>query len=161
AAVEIVVSGIATDRGQKVHNQLAAVERITPADEVLAFVDADACPKTYWLRELIEPLLKDVQIGATTGFRFYVPAECDLPVADCPPNMPSAMASVINAGVAALLGPGWRNIAWGGSMAIRRADLFAFGIKDAWQRALSDDYVLSWCVKNRARRKIHFVQACL
>jgi hypothetical protein len=93
-------------------------------------------------------------IGATTGFRFYVPETPNQSIAD-------AMASVINAAVAALLGPGWRNIAWGGSMALWRENFFSFGIDTAWSHALSDDYVLSWCVKNQAKKKIQFVQACL
>src|SRR6185295_15287221 len=30
-----------------------------------------------------------------------------------------------------------------------------------WQHALSDDYVLSYCVKNKAKSKVHFVAQCL
>jgi ceramide glucosyltransferase len=103
---------------------------------------------------LLRPLVEEEadQIGATTGFRFYVPADR---------RLPNVMVTIINAAVAALLGPGWRNIAWGGSMALRRADFFAFGVDQAWQHALSDDYVLSWCVKNQAKKKIQFVQGCL
>ncbi len=133
-------------------NQLAAVAQTTEADEILVFMDADARPKPLWMRELVKPLMEAEDVGATTGFRFYVPAS---------DSLANAMASVINAGVAALLGPGWRNIAWGGSMAIRRADFFGFGVNEAWQGALSDDYVLSWCVKKKARRRIQFVQGCL
>jgi hypothetical protein len=153
-AMQIVVAGIATERGQKIHNQLAAVAQTTEADELLVFMDADARPRPYWLRELVKPL-KEEGVGASTGFRFYVPAGGGRP------SFPNIMVSVINAAVAALLGPGWRNIAWGGSMAVRRGDFFRFGVADAWQHALSDDYVLSWCVKNRAGKRIEFVQACL
>ena len=46
-------------------------------------------------------------------------------------------------------------------MALFRHDFFGFGVHEAWQNALSDDYVLSWCVKNKAKRKIQFVQGCL
>ena len=46
-------------------------------------------------------------------------------------------------------------------MALLRRDFFGFGVQEAWQNALSDDYVLSWCVKNQAQRKIQFVQGCL
>ena len=155
-SVETVVAGIATVRGQKIHNQLAAIERTTAEDEILVFMDADACPKPHWLGELAGPLNMP-EVGATTGFRFYVPTRGD----GGSPSVASAMASVINAGVAALLGPGWRNIAWGGSMAIRRADFFSFGVHEAWQHALSDDYVLSYCVKTKAKRRIEFVTACL
>ena len=64
--IEIVVAGVATHRGQKVHNQLAAVERTTAHDEVLAFMDADAKPNPGWLRALVAPLTRE-EIGATTG----------------------------------------------------------------------------------------------
>jgi cellulose synthase/poly-beta-1,6-N-acetylglucosamine synthase-like glycosyltransferase len=159
--VEIVVAGIATTRGQKIHNQLAAVARTTESDTHLVFMDADARPKQHWLRELVLPL-KEPDVGATTGFRFYVPApDPGAPSYDPPPRLASVMLSVINASVAALLGPDWRNIAWGGSMAITRANFFAFGVDRAWQNALSDDYVLSYCVKTRAKRRIQFVQSCL
>ena len=162
--MEVVVAGLAATRGQKIHNQLAAVARTTAEDAVLVFMDADARPADGWLRDLVRPLAgtqraesgataeRTAEIGATTGFRFYVPANR---------RLPNIMVSVINAAVAALLGPGWRNMAWGGSMAIRREDFFGFGVEQAWQRALSDDYVLSWCVKNQAKRRIQFVQGCL
>jgi ceramide glucosyltransferase len=151
--IEIVIAGVATNRGQKVHNQLAAVERTTEHDEVLAFVDADARPNPNWLRALIAPLTRD-DIGATTGYRYYVP------VTDHTANK---IVTVLNAQVAALLGPYRRTVAWGGSMAIRREDFYGFGIHTQWQHALSDDYVLTHCVKHHRRRrsKIHFVVQCL
>lgn len=179
--LQIVTAGIATTRGQKVHNQLAAVAHTTDADEILVFMDADAHPADEWIRDLVRPLAQDGtgrpeyappppaatastttgEVGATTGFRFYIPEPHAAAGKTSGPTLASSMVSVINAAVAALLGPGWRNIAWGGSMALYRRDFFSFGIQDAWQNALSDDYVLSWCVKNRAKRKIHFVQGCL
>jgi ceramide glucosyltransferase len=149
--VEIVVAGLAQTRGQKVHNQLAAIARTSEADEILVFMDADARPNPTWLQALVGPLFHK-EVGATTGFRFYLPAG---------PHLANGFLSVINAGVAALLGPQWRNFAWGGSMAIRRKDFFDLGVFDAWQNALSDDYVLSYCVKYKAKRKIEFVQKCL
>jgi ceramide glucosyltransferase len=149
--IEIVVAGLATTRGQKVHNQLAAVERTSEHDDVLAFVDADARPNPDWLRALVAPLTRE-EIGATTGYRYYVP------VTDHTANK---IVSVLNAQVAALLGPYRRTLAWGGSMAVRRVDFYRWGLHGLWQHALSDDYVLSYCVKKRAKSKIHFVAQCL
>jgi len=149
--LEIVVAGMATTRGQKIHNQLAAVARTTPTDEVLVFVDADAQTSPDWLRALVGPL-KNAPVGAATGYRYYVP------VGGHPAN---AAVSVINGTVAALLGPTRRNLAWGGSMAILRSNFFAFGIDAAWQHALSDDYVLSHCVKQQFGRNIEYVPRCL
>ncbi|MGN6369748.1 MAG: glycosyltransferase [Phycisphaerae bacterium] len=150
--VEIVIAGLAQERGQKVHNQLAAVGRTTEDDEILAFMDADAKPGAEWLRALITPLTYGAHIGAATGYRYYIP------VTDHSANK---IVSVLNAQVAALLGPFRRNFAWGGSMAIRRADFFTYGLNDMWQHALSDDYVLSYCVKNVAKKQLQFVPRCL
>lgn len=149
--IEIVIAGPATTRGQKIHNQLAAIGCTTEQDEVLAFVDADARPNRQWLRALVAPLIRG-EIGATTGYRYYVPVT---------EHSANKIVSILNAQVAALFGPYRRTLAWGGSMALRRADFYRFGIHDMWQNALSDDYVLSYCVKNRNKSKIHFVAQCL
>ncbi len=152
--IEIIVAGVATHRGQKVHNQLAAVERTTEEDEILAFMDADATPGPDWLQALVSPLARS-EIGATTGYRYYVPVT---------EHTSNKIVSVLNAQVAALLGPYRRTFAWGGSMAIRRENFYRFGLggpHGLWQHALSDDYVLSYCVKNKAKSKIHFVAKCL
>jgi cellulose synthase/poly-beta-1,6-N-acetylglucosamine synthase-like glycosyltransferase len=148
--IEIVVAGLADSRGQKVHNQLAAVERTNQRDEILVFMDADARPNPNWLRSLVNPLQWH-HVGATTGFRFYIPVQ---------PHTANAMVSVINASVAALLGPERRNFCWGGSMAVRRKD-FLQHVKEDWENALSDDYVMSWCVKHKMKSVIKFVPSCI
>jgi ceramide glucosyltransferase len=149
--VEIVVAGAADCRGQKVHNQLAAVARTTERDDVLAFMDADARPNPGWLRALVAPLTRD-RIGATTGYRYYYPVK---------PHPANKIVMLLNAQVAATFGPYRRTMAWGGSMAIRRADFFGFGVHEHWQHALSDDYVLTWCVKHKAGTQLHFVPQCI
>ena len=150
--VELVVAGAATDRGQKVHNQLAAVAATGPEDQVLAFMDADARPAPDWLHALVTPLTYGPHIGATTGYRFYVPAG---------PSRANDTLCVLNSLVGSLMGPYRRTMAWGGSMAIRRADFFTYGVHDLWQGALSDDYALSYCVRRKAGTRIHFVPQCL
>jgi cellulose synthase/poly-beta-1,6-N-acetylglucosamine synthase-like glycosyltransferase len=149
---QIVIAGQATARGQKIHNQLAAIDQTTPSDEILLFVDADAKPNDAWLPALVNPLL-DPAVGATTGYRLYVP--------DSPkPSVASIQVSIINASIAALLGPPHRNLAWGGSMAITRKNFFDLGIYDAWQHALSDDYVLSLQIKRVHKKLIRFSHSC-
>ena len=150
--IEIVVAGLSQTRGQKIHNQLAAVDRTTTTDEILAFVDADANPNPAWLHALILPLTCDDQIGATTGYRYFIPMT---------DHTANKIALILNAQVGALFGPYRRTFAWGGSMAIRRKDFFNYGLHDMWQTAVSDDYVLSHCVKKIAKKKIQFVPQCL
>jgi ceramide glucosyltransferase len=152
--IKLVVSGAAEHCGQKVHNQLAAVDATTKQDKILAFMDADAHPNPKWLHALVVPLTyyPASNIGATTGYRFYVPAN----------NHPAnRVLCAINAMVASMFGPYRRTVAWGGSMAVRRATFFYYGVHHAWQGALSDDYVLSYYIKKRARAKIHFVPQCM
>jgi cellulose synthase/poly-beta-1,6-N-acetylglucosamine synthase-like glycosyltransferase len=150
--IELVVAGHSRERGQKIHNQLAAADRTTPEDEVLAFMDADARPGPEWVRSLVTPLTFGPHIGATTGYRYYIPVT---------PHTANKIVSVLNAQVGALLGPYRRNFAWGGSMAMRRDDFYGLGVHKMWQNALSDDYVLSYCVKKVAKRRIHYVPQCL
>ncbi|MBK8270970.1 MAG: glycosyltransferase family 2 protein [Planctomycetes bacterium] len=44
----LVVAGIATQRSQKIHNLLAAIDEVSPDREVLVFVDSDAEPAENW-----------------------------------------------------------------------------------------------------------------
>jgi cellulose synthase/poly-beta-1,6-N-acetylglucosamine synthase-like glycosyltransferase len=146
---ELVVAGGAADRGQKVHNLLAALDRAAGA-EVLAFADSDGRPDRGWLARLVSRLEPE-RVGAVTGYRFYLPA----------PGSPASLArSVWNAGVLTLLGEHGRNFAWGGSMAIRTDVFEKARVREAWQGALSDDYALTHAVR-AAGYQIRFVPSCL
>ncbi len=149
--IRMVIAGDTAHRSQKIHNQLAAVGQTTVEDRFLAFIDADASPSPHWLHALLIPLTYP-HISATTGYRFYVPQQ---------QSAANGVLSASNAIVAAMLGPYRRTVAWGGSMAMSRERFFSFGIYDAWQNALSDDYVLSYQVKKHAGERIHFVPQCM
>ena len=148
----LVVAGEAAGRGQKVHNLLAAVDMLNSIDrraEVLVFADSDARPSKHWLSELVAPL-GDKRIGATTGFRWYVPVRGGLG---------SLLLSVWNSSALSLLGER-SSFAWGGSTAIRRESFDRLNIKQRWQGALSDDYALSAAIHESGQR-IKFVPYCL
>lgn len=151
----LVVAGEANVRGQKVHNLLAAVDMLNSIDrraEVLVFADSDARPSRQWLSELIAPL-GDKRIGATTGFRWY------LPVGAKGSGLASRLLSVWNASALSLLGER-SSFAWGGSTAIRRETFDRLHIKQGWQGALSDDYALT-AIVHQAGQRIKFVPHCL
>ncbi len=148
--MEVVVAGPASEGGQKVHNQLAAMARLSERDLIIAFADADAAPDRQWLRTLLRPLYKGA-VGASTGYRWFIPADGALP---------SRLASVINSSVATLQGPDRRNFAWGGSMAIRRDAMRAIDLAEHWRGALSDDYQMTHAV-SRAGRRLYFVMRLL
>ncbi len=151
APMEIVVAGPAQRGGQKVHNLLAAA-RLLDREHLVAFADADAVAHPDWLMYLAKPLRRE-EIGATTGYRWLVPA-------DGAPTLPSALASVINSSVATLMGRPWRNFAWGGSMAMRVAVLRESKLLELWDGALSDDYQFTRAVKATGR-VVRFVPRCL
>src|SRR5215510_11796345 len=71
----MVVAGEAKNQGQKVHNLLAALDTLNSIGhvEALVFADSDMRPARNWLTELVAPL-GDHRVGATTGYRWYLPS---------------------------------------------------------------------------------------
>ncbi len=139
--VTLIVAGHAPPtRGQKVHNQLAAIEHLEQAgggETAWAFADSDAAPDRDWLARLVGPLCHE-QTGATTGYRWLVPE----------PGQRATLwthaASVINSSVMMFAGTGLFRYAWGGSMAVRTETARRGRLaEDYWDGALSDDYQLS------------------
>ncbi len=147
--VSLTVAGVAKSSSQKVHNLLAVCDTLSDDREVLAFVDSDACPRPHFLRSLVHPLRNETT-GASTGYRWYVPAD---------KRLSSQVLSSMNAFFAGQLGPHNWNSAWGGAMAIRREMFDKLEIAELWRGALSDDYALTYAVK-KAELEIIFVPSC-
>lgn len=151
----LVVAGEAQHCSQKIHNLCAALETLDAVNrraQVIAFADSDARPTEKWLAELVAPLA-DERVGATTGFRWYLPAEGRRA------GLWSLLLSVWNSSALSLLGKK-SAFAWGGAMAIRREDLEKLSIRRQWQGAVSDDYVLTKAITD-AGQQIRFIPACL
>jgi len=146
-----VVAGPAADRGQKVHNLIFAVDHADSASEVFVFVDSDARPAPYWLSLLVAPL-QDETVGATTGYRWFVPVHGGLA---------SHLRSVWNASIASALGGDeQRNFCWGGSTAIRRSTFESCDVSGHWQGTVSDDFAMTRALR-AANKRIKFVPQCL
>ncbi len=75
---KLVVAGVNSQRGQKINNQLAALKVISDRTEAIVFVDSDVIARDNMLRYLVAPL-SQAGVGATTGYRFYIPFKGDLP----------------------------------------------------------------------------------
>jgi len=147
----LLIAGEGIDSGQKVHNLRTAVTMVDARTEVLVFVDSDGRPQPDWLKTLVAPLLDD-QIGAATGYRWFIPVKGGLA---------SHLRSVWNASIASALGEREdKNFCWGGSTAIRKATFERLQIRDRWQGTVSDDFTMTR-VLQEAKLPIHFVPACL
>ncbi|HET7286617.1 MAG TPA: glycosyltransferase [Pyrinomonadaceae bacterium] len=146
-----IIAGPATDSGQKVHNLRVATTQVDPDSEVFVFVDTDARPATDWLQKLVAPLV-DEQLGASTGYRWFIPEKGGLA---------SRLRSVWNASIASALGGDTiKNFCWGGSTAIRRSTFNQLAVNDRWRGTVSDDFTITSVLKE-AKLPIHFTPNCL
>jgi len=149
--MRIVISGPASDCGQKVHNLRTAVIEADSQSEIFVFVDTDARPTANWLRSLVGPL-QDTSLGATTGYRWFVPIHGGLA---------SHLCSVWNAAIASALGESLeKNFCWGGSTAIRRDTFSRHRVIDYWRGTVSDDFALTRAL-HEGGQLIKFVPQCL
>jgi ceramide glucosyltransferase len=146
-----VVASKANDSGQKVENLREAVLHASPESEVFVFVDSDARPSRDWLRNLVAPL-KDPNIGAATGYRWFISKKATLA---------SELRNIWNASIASVLGPDIRdNFCWGGSTSIRRDTFEKLDIREKWRGTLSDDFTVTRAM-SAANLPIHFVPQAL
>jgi hypothetical protein len=150
ARASLLVAGTAKGCSQKVHNLLVGLGHVDPQSTILAFVDSDVQVHPQWLKALVMPL-DDAEIGATSGYRWYVP---------CPGSVASSLRSAWNAATIGLMAHPRFGFAWGGSSAITRETFEKLRISEAWSRGLSDDLLLTRAVR-RAGLRIQFVPACL
>ncbi len=127
----------ASGMGGKVNALRTALPRLPAEDEVVVFADADIRPAADWLRQLVQPLA-DVTVGASTGFRWYVPPH---------PSFWSLVRSEWNAVSANVLFDARRNYTWGGSSAIRMEHLPKLRLEERWREVLSDDLIVTEAVR--------------
>jgi hypothetical protein len=134
------------DRGEKIHNLLAAVAAARPMSEVFVFADSDGQVAAEWMAKLVQPL-SDKQVGASTGFRWYFPDEG---------GFWSLFRSAWDSTIVTRLGADdSKNFAWGGAMAIRRETFVAASVAEYWHSSISDDYRLADAV-HAAKLGVHF-----
>ena len=147
---QVVVATPNAGRAHKVNNQLAALEKISDTSEVFVFVDSDVIARADFLRYLVAQL-KNSEIGATTGYRFYIPFKGD---------WPSLIRSLWNRVTAWEMANPESAFAWGGAMACTRATFERAKVKESWERSADDDLALTTAIKKLGLR-IHFVPQCL
>jgi cellulose synthase/poly-beta-1,6-N-acetylglucosamine synthase-like glycosyltransferase len=74
APLDVVVAGLAENAGQKVWNLLAALDRLSPEDEIVAFLDADVLLTPLWLPRLVAVIVNSGRPVAT-GYRWMIPSD--------------------------------------------------------------------------------------
>jgi ceramide glucosyltransferase len=146
----LIVAGRAKGCSQKIHNLLVALAQVAPEASILAFIDSDVQVHPHWLRTLVAPLA-DAAIGATSGYRWYVPGSG---------RAAESLRSAWNAATLGLMADRRYGFAWGGSSAIRREVFEKLRIRAAWACGLSDDLLLTQAVR-AAGLHIRFVAAGL
>jgi hypothetical protein len=147
---ELVIAGRGVQSGQKVHNLLAATEELPDTVAALAFADADNCPHPHWLAALLTRL-DDPQIGARTGYRWFIPQRL---------TWPNLLLYSLNSSVGSLFCRRGLNTVWGGAWAIRRDVFERTGIREAWFGTLNDDLVATRVLHGTPLR-IEFEPLCM
>jgi hypothetical protein len=143
APVEVCIAGVASRSGQKVHNLLAALDRLTPDDSIVAFIDADTSPGPEWLPRLISEIV-DAGHAAVTGYRWIAPTD---------DRLSSAVASAANTSIVTLPRLALvMNECWGGTTAMRRSTLEQIDIRRYWEGALSDDLQMTRALRDHGVR---------
>jgi glycosyltransferase involved in cell wall biosynthesis len=120
---------------------LQAVRSLPPDVEVVAVIDADVMAKPWWLRELVRPLLDDVQLGAVCGLRWFLPHQ---------KNCGSVIRQVWNAAASAQMYA--LSIPWGGSMAYRADLLREPGFQQRWAETFVEDVSITQELGCRGRK---------
>jgi cellulose synthase/poly-beta-1,6-N-acetylglucosamine synthase-like glycosyltransferase len=149
-SAKLVIARKSADSSQKVENLREAVLHASPESRIFVFVDSDARPSPYWIRNLASPL-EDENIGATTGYRWFISEK---------PRFSSEMRSVWNASIASALGENTKsNFCWGGSTAVRREVFEGLGIRERWRGTLSDDFTVTRAMKEAGMPIVFVPQA--
>lgn len=138
---EIVVAGATIDTAQKIHNQLAALSRLESDDEVVVFADADVVPPPDWLVR-VAGLLRNPEIVVVSGYRWLFPVDG---------RLSTALVCAVNSSIATLPRLESLTLAWGGTMALRKATLREIGIEKVWRGAVSDDLSITRALWRRGQ----------
>jgi len=112
------------------------IEQLGDNVEFVAFCDGDAIVDQKWLGELVSPMLQNRKIGATTGNRWFTPYD-------------NSVGGLIRKqwNAAAVVQMQAYDIAWGGTMAVRRSTLETCELKEAWKNSFCEDTTISDKIK--------------
>lgn len=147
-AARLIVAGKATDTGQKVHNQLAALAQLDDSDQLIAFADDDLFGRKDWLSCLVRPL-NPGHVDFTTGHRWFIPENL---------RLPNRIVALMGAAIEPWIGPNWRMCLWGGSMAMTREAFDELEIPRHIRGSINDDVRISQLAR-RAGKRMRYVRS--
>lgn len=117
------------------------LEQLDHDIEIVAFCDGDAIVDANWLADLVLPMTRDKEIGATTGNRWFAPFD-------------NSIGGLVRKhwNAAAVVQMQAYDIAWGGSMAVRRSTIEECGLKEKWSKTFCEDTVLTGAMQKHGLR---------
>lgn len=125
------------------HNYVSVIRDLDESIDFVVIVDSDVLVWRTWLRELLDPMIKDASIGASSGNRWYNPRE---------KNLGSIMRSVWNLG--SVVQMAMHSLPWGGSLAIRREIAQSQQMLEHWENSFCEDATCLRIVQSFGKR--HF-----
>lgn len=144
-----VVGSLATNCGQKNHNILTALHKISSDSQVLVFCDSAHLPRTDWLRHLVAPIAQGRTL-ASTGYHH------GLPQTDSAPNLGKAitiLALYMLQEIEPITQP------WGGNTAIRRDTFEQLDVATLWAGNVVDDVSLASALDSAGLKAMPVPQA--
>jgi glycosyltransferase involved in cell wall biosynthesis len=132
----------------KLSSLLQTVAQLDASYEVVALVDADTIPHRSWLSELVAPLA-DKSIGASTGNRWYMPAQG---------TWGALVRYAWNA--AAVVQMFCYRIPWGGTLALKTSVLRSSNLLERWKHAFCEDTMLYRALRKQ-RLRVAFVPSLM
>ncbi len=125
-----------------------AVRGLDPQVRIVAQLDADAVPHPTWLREICTAL-RPPDVGAVTGNRWYLPDS---------PNLATMIRLQWNCGAVVLMY--WLQIAWGGTLGMKREAIDRAGLLGRWENAFCED-TMSFRALKSAGYRLDFVPSLM
>ncbi len=110
---------------------ISVIEELPEEIEFIALIDADTVADENWLNDLLAPF-SDTNVGATTGNRWFSPAD---------QSLGSVFRKIWNA--AAVPQVVLYNIGWGGTLAFRRTAIEQANLLEGWRHAFCEDTMTS------------------
>ncbi|RJR34854.1 MAG: glycosyltransferase family 2 protein [Deltaproteobacteria bacterium] len=140
----LILSGPASQCGQKNHNLLAGVQAAGEEPEILVFCDSTRLAHSNWLKGLVLPLVKG-EAPVVSGYHHVLPQDGSF----------AAWGRAVTVSFLFLTkGIARCNQPWGGATAISRRLFEDLGVRDLWAHNVVDDVSLAMLLQEKGLRVV-------